>query len=129
MCSTLAELIEEITEIPPDKLFILSECSQTLKKVFYKEGKDKFLLFIDKEPVFVEDLKFVSVFLAGLIELLCEIGQSPIPNWIEKDSYYLDKKFSSISGYNKEIPKPLLYSTLCCFAKRNYYTNEKGVLV
>lgn len=105
---------------------LMSEIAHSIKRHSRFYSSDEFLTFVDEEPDYVESKRVVFVYIAGLIELLCEDKELTPPSWISKDPYFLDKPYSNIHGFVEQVPQYLANRTRECFSKRNYFTNEDG---
>lgn len=122
---TLREYFKLIKCSSENKSNKMSNMTQKIKSMA-RDNQDEFYDFIKDEPEF--ESKEFGTFIAGLIQLICNDLNIKAPNWIFNKSYYLEKPYSRLLGYDR-VPKSLINCTSIYFKSRNYYTNEKGVLV
>lgn len=123
----LKDFVSKVYSECSDSRLISSTVAQKIKFVCLKTP-DKFYNFIKDEPEF-KTAEF-GAYVCGLIELLHNKTENSfeIPSWVFNDRYFLEKPYSSIHKYLK-VSENLKKVTPKEFSKRNYYTNENGVLV
>lgn len=128
MKEDLCNLVKDLTEFKTDSSSFKSECAQSIKRSLFRVSADYFLKYVKNEPEFHDKYKLASIYLAGLIELLCVSNSLLLPDWVVLDKYFLKSEFCTLTGFDKKVPASIIKSTHECFSKRNYFTNENGIL-
>lgn len=124
--NALKDLVYNIINKEEDFAFATSVISQTLKSSALRLDNSEFYEIVKEEPNFEECIE-LGVYVAGLVELICNQLGVDTPKWVFNSCYFLDRRFCTLGGYEK-IPKFIASNTLKVFSDRNYYTNERGLI-
>lgn len=91
------------------------------KHDFLRGDSEQRLAMVADEPVAMDDERY-GAYLAGLTEWLCRKYSLPVPEWVDKDRYYLNRPWF-VDGF-KNLTAMALVQSPAAFKKRNVFLTE-----